>query len=69
MKTKLLSLKRIQQMSFYLILTLLALGVMFITQGIYQINPFLAGMALVLLTLATPLALMTAFEPTKPRGQ
>lgn len=69
MKNKLLSVKRLQKMSFYFILILLALGVVFITQGLYTISPFGAGMVLVLLTLTTPFALVTAFDDstaTKP---
>lgn len=62
MKNKLLSTKRLQQMSLYFIIILLSLGVVFITQGLYTISPFIAGMALVLLTLTTPLALIMAFD-------
>lgn len=69
MNNKLLSLKRLQSPSFYFIMMLLALGVVFITQALYAINPFIAGMVLVVLVLAAPLALMTAFEPAKPQSR
>ena len=64
MKNKLLSTKRLQNFSFYFVLMLLALGVVFITQGLYTISPFIAGMVLVLLTLTTPLAFMMVFDST-----
>lgn len=62
MKSKLLSVERLQKMSFYFVMILLSLGVMFITQRLYAITPFGAGVVLVLLILAMPLALMTAFD-------
>lgn len=61
----LLSGKLMHKISALFILILLGFGVVFITQSVFAVSPFCAGMVLVVLTLATPLALICAFDSPK----